>query len=182
MFLRYFALTFKQKNPWRLLTLISGCRRRLTSMLHIKRCHMVSQTQSSKKTPLPGANGTSYASGCRYHPTSKASGIPSISSRSLLSACTPAFWKPAEYPSIRCPWNNTFVPSGKYSQPWGQKTQAQQVGKAQLLVGPSTLHIRQTRPPTNANPPHPRLCPPSPGRRLLRRHRPTASNQRPGLY
>ena len=40
MFLTHSSLTFLQKNPWRLLTLPSGCRRELTSILHSKRCHV----------------------------------------------------------------------------------------------------------------------------------------------
>ena len=66
MFLCHFTLTFPQKNPWRLLTLLSGCRQRLTSMLHSKRCHMDSPPQSSKKTPPPGTNGTNSASSWRF--------------------------------------------------------------------------------------------------------------------
>ena len=71
MFLQHFALTFPQKKPWWLLTLPPGCRWHLTSMLQIKRCHMVFQPPSSKKTPLSGANGASSANGWESHPTSK---------------------------------------------------------------------------------------------------------------
>ena len=40
MFPKHFSLTLPQKKPWRLITVPSGCNRRLTSMLHSKRCGM----------------------------------------------------------------------------------------------------------------------------------------------
>ena len=59
MFLHNFAL----RKAWRLLTLPSGCRRRLNSMLNRKCCRMASQTQSSKNYITPGTNGASSANG-----------------------------------------------------------------------------------------------------------------------
>ena len=63
MFLQHFSLTFLQKNRWRLITLPLGYRRRLTSMLHRKRCCIDFQSPSSKNTPLPVANGASSSNG-----------------------------------------------------------------------------------------------------------------------
>ena len=91
MFLCHFALTFPQRKPWRLLTLLSGCKRWLTSMLHSKRCRVAFLPQSNRKTQPPGANGASSVNGWESQPTSKASEIPSLSSRYLQSACAPAF-------------------------------------------------------------------------------------------
>ena len=122
MFLHHFSLTFHQKNPWQLLTLPSGCRRRLTSMLHSKRCGMASQPHSSKKTPTPGANDASSANVWESQPTSKVLAIPYLSSRSSPILCAPAFWKPAGYSSRSGPWSGTFVTLGKYSQPWAPAT------------------------------------------------------------
>ena len=48
MFLRHFVLTSPHKNTWLIITLPSGCRWWLTSILHSKRCHMSSLPQSSK--------------------------------------------------------------------------------------------------------------------------------------
>ena len=62
-FLRHFELTSPQRKTWRLFTLLSECKRRLTYMLHIKRCSMNSPPQSTRKTPPPGPNGANYASG-----------------------------------------------------------------------------------------------------------------------
>ena len=81
IFLRHFALTFPQKKPRRLLTLTSGCRRQMTSMLHSKHCHMAFPPQSSRKTEPPGANGTSYANAWKSQTNSKLSEIPPPSSR-----------------------------------------------------------------------------------------------------
>ena len=54
MFLRHFAFNFPQRKPWRLLALMSGCKRRLTSMLHRKRFSMDSLLNSTRNTPPPG--------------------------------------------------------------------------------------------------------------------------------
>ena len=86
MFLRHFGLTFPQKNPWWILTLPSGCRRRLTSMLHSKRCQVDSQPPSYRRTLPPGTNGANSADDWASQPTSKVSGISSISFRSSSSA------------------------------------------------------------------------------------------------
>ena len=119
MFLQHFALTLLQKKTWRLINLTSGCRQHLTYILRSKSCFMPSQPQSSKNIPPPGANGASSANGWKSYPKSKSLDIPSISSRSLMSIYAPAFFRPEGYPSIICPWNSTFVPSGKYLQQWG---------------------------------------------------------------
>ena len=63
IFLLHFSCTFPQRKPWWLLTLPPGCKRRLTSMLHSKRCPMDYQKQSTRNTPPPGTNGKNSASG-----------------------------------------------------------------------------------------------------------------------
>ena len=63
VFLHHFTLTFPQRKPWRLLALPPGCKQRLTSMLHIKRCCVAFPPQSTRKTQRPGANGASSANG-----------------------------------------------------------------------------------------------------------------------
>ena len=60
MFLRHFALTLPQKNPWQLLPLPSKCKRRMTSMLQIKHYHMDFQPHSTRRTPLYGTNGAHF--------------------------------------------------------------------------------------------------------------------------
>ena len=44
MYLQHPAINFPQKNSWRLLTLLSGCRQSLTYMMYSKFHHMVYQT------------------------------------------------------------------------------------------------------------------------------------------
>ena len=91
MFLCHFYLIFPHRKPWWMLTLPSECKRRLTSTLHRKRCRVDFLLESARKTQLPGANGASSMNGRESHPTSNTSDIPSVSSRSLQSACTPDF-------------------------------------------------------------------------------------------
>ena len=91
MFLKHLAINFLQKNPWRMLTLPSGCRRRLDFMMHRKRCRMYSQPPFTRKTLMPGANGANSAYIWESQTTSKVSGIPSLSSIYLPSVCLPAF-------------------------------------------------------------------------------------------
>ena len=109
IFLCHFALTIPQRKSWQLLTLPSGYKRRLTSTLHIKRCRVAFPPQFTRKTQPPGANGASSANGWESQPTSKASDIPSLFSRSSQSACAPAFWKTAGYPPRSAQWNSTFI-------------------------------------------------------------------------
>ena len=181
MFLRHFALTFPQKNPWRLLTLPSACKRRLTSTLHSKCCHMAFPPQSSRKTQPPGANGASSVNGWESQPTFKASEIPSLSSRYLPSACAPAFWPPAGCPSRNAQWNSTFVPLGKYLQPCGPATQGTTSWTRSTFGWAGNSPPTPSKIPNNMGPPHPHICPPSPQLRLPRRHRKLTSYQRPGL-
>ena len=83
---------------------------------------MDSQTQYTRSTQPPGTNGTNSMDVWVSQPTSKVSGILSLSSRVLLSACVQNLWWPAGYQPRNGLWSSTLVLLEKYSQPLGPAT------------------------------------------------------------
>ena len=118
-FLSHFCTHFPQSKPWRLLPLLSVCRRDLTTMLHNKQSPRVYPQTSSRKVPTPGTNGGTYAAGIKLPSTSKTFKTPFLSSVFSPRASMPAFCLRKGNLSRIDMSSNTSARLVKSLHPWG---------------------------------------------------------------